>query len=81
MKLLFCISIAFLTFSCANQWDAKNKAQFINDCIAMSGKKKDCECMLICLEKEFDTYSEVLELVDDITLNFKTNACLKECKN
>jgi len=81
MKLLFCILIAFLTFSCTNQWDAKDKAQFVNDCIAMHGNKKDCECILMCLEKEFDTYSDALDLVEDITLNFQTNVCLKDCKN
>ena len=81
MKLFSYILIAFLTFSCTNQWSIKNKKQFINDCITMSGNKKDCECVLMCLEKEFDTYDDALKLIDGIALNFKTNLCLKSCKD
>lgn len=81
MKVFFYIFIFFLTLSCNNHWNEKDKAQFVSDCAAMYGGEKICECLLGCLENEFNTYENALELIDGVALKSETNLCLKNCKD
>ena len=47
----------------------------------MYGGEKICECLLGCLENEFNTYENALELIDGVALKSETNLCLKNCKD
>ena len=79
-----CYVIKILVFlivlvSCAKDWKQHEKAEFINDCINMYGTEELCGCVLGWLEKEYESYTRVLEKMTNTELDKNLKKCLKQC--
>ncbi len=65
---------------CAKGWSNEEKNRFINDCLEIEGNSEVCECVLICLEKNYQNYQSALKSIPNIPISTQTQFCVSKCK-
>mgnify|MGYP001195210263 CR=1 FL=1 len=77
IMLIICVMCAS---GCAKGWSNEEKNKFINDCLETEGTPEVCDCVLNCLEKNYQNYQSVLESIPSIPISEQIKNCVSKCE-
>ena len=82
MNKYFIILIIYMVCAsgCTKGWVSEEKNQFINDCLETEGVPEVCDCILNCLEKNYQNYQSVLENIPHAPISEQTKNCISKCE-
>ena len=62
-----------------SQWTDIEKKEFNGDCLDAEYTKQACDCILNCLEIEYQNYKIMLDEILEHSISINLNTCIKKC--
>ena len=60
-------------------WQEMEQNEFLYDCIQAGEDEKNCDCILECLEKNYNSYQQIMNEILLIGVSEKTEQCASHC--
>ena len=79
MKYIFVIILILV--SCKNnEWTTDEQLRFNVDCVEAGQSKEHCQCLLRCLQEEYNNYTVASNNIESQNISETCNVCITECK-
>ena len=79
MKYIFVIILILV--SCKNkEWTTDEQLRFNVDCVEAGQSKEHCQCLLQCLQEEYNNYTVASNNIESQNISETCNICITECK-
>ena len=77
MILMVCV---VCTAGCTKNWSIKEQQRFLEDCQESRGTENICECILDCIEHNYENYNLVLDNLKKSEISNSLDRCISLCQ-
>ena len=79
VKYLLYIMCGLMVGCGSSGWEEIEQNEFLYDCIQAGEDEKNCNCILKCLEKNHNSYKEIMSEILLMGASEKTEQCTVSC--